>query len=46
MRDKAKGLIACSEMLEHFLSVRWHIDDTRSHCFPVAQLWIGSSLNW
>ena len=40
-------LVSMREMWEHFLSVRLEDSgDSRSHCFPGAQLWVGLSHNW
>ena len=46
MRDKARWLVVCREMPEHFQSVWEYTDYTRSHHHPGAQFWVGSSRNW
>ena len=39
-------LVAFQEMPEHFLSAGEYNGDTRSHHYPGAQLWVGSSRIW
>ena len=46
MCEKARGLVACWEMQEHFLSARLYADDPRSHCLLGAQFWVGFSRNY
>ena len=41
-----QGLSTCQEIRKHLPNARFCTGDTRSHCRPDAQLWVGLSRNW